>query len=239
VAEQAAASRTAGCLYVVGTPLGNLEDLSPRGARVLATVDMIACEDTRSSQRILQHIGVFKPLMAYHEHNETRQAVVLADMVQNGSEVAIITDAGMPAISDPGFRVVRECRRRGLAVVPIPGPVAAATVLAASGLPSDGFLFLGFLPAKTSARVKAFSQYKEFPHTLIFYESTHRILAFVDDLISVLGPQRTICVGREVTKMHETFLTGRAADVAELLRKGSTKGEFVVCVAKEGYLLDA
>lgn len=136
------------CLYLVGTPLGNREDLSPRAARILAEADLIACEDTRTSQRLLKPLGISGPTTAYHEHNEQKQAVALADMVEQGKRVALISDAGMPAISDPGFRVVRECRRRGLKVVPIPGPTAAMSALAASGLPSDSFLFLGFLPAK-------------------------------------------------------------------------------------------
>ncbi len=223
----------------MGTPLGNREDLSPRAARILSEADLIACEDTRTSQRILQPLGISKPTTAYHEHNEQRQAIALADAVQQGRKVALITDAGMPAISDPGFRVVRECRRRGLTVVPIPGPTAAMTALAASGLPSDGFLFLGFLPAKTAARKKTFEQYRAFPFTLLFYESTYRIEAFVDDLIETLGPDRTICIGRELTKMHESFLVGRAGEVKERLAKGSTKGEFVVIIAKEGYFLES
>jgi 16S rRNA (cytidine1402-2'-O)-methyltransferase len=230
--------QSAGCLYVVGTPLGNREDLSPRAARILTEADLIACEDTRTSQRILQPLGIVTPTIAYHEHNEQRQAIVIADAVQSGRRIALISDAGMPAISDPGFRVVRECRRRGLTVIPIPGATAAMTALAASGLPSDGFLYLGFLPAKTAARKRTFEQYRDFPYTLVFYESTHRIEAFVDDLIEVLGPERTICIGRELTKMHETFYAGTAAIVKERLAKGSTKGEFVVMIAKEGYSLE-
>jgi len=222
----------------VGTPLGNREDLSPRAARILAEADLIACEDTRTSQRILQPLGIVTPTIAYHEHNEQKQAIALADAVQGGKRIAIITDAGMPAISDPGFRVVRECRRRGLLVVPIPGATAAMTALAASGLPSDGFLYLGFLPAKTAARKRTFEQYRDFPYTLIFYESTYRIEAFMDDLIEVLGPERTVCIGRELTKMHETFYAGKASVVQEQLAKGSTKGEFVVMIAKEGYSLE-
>lgn len=227
------------CLYVVGTPLGNREDFSARAARVLAEVDVIACEDIRMSMRLLEPLGIKAQLVAYHEHNEQQQAVALADRVAAGQQVALISDAGMPAISDPGFRVVRECRRRGLRVVPIPGPTAAMTALAASGLPSDGFLYLGFLPPKTAARQRTFAQYRDFPFTLIFYESTHRIEKFLEDAIDVLGPQRCVCVGREMTKLHETFYTGPCAEVLATLRKGSTKGEFVVLVAKEGYSLDA
>ncbi|MBN1404858.1 MAG: 16S rRNA (cytidine(1402)-2'-O)-methyltransferase [Opitutales bacterium] len=231
--------RAEACLYVVGTPLGNREDLSPRAARTLGEVDLIACEDTRNSQRILQPLGISKPTVAYHEHNEQKQAIALADAIEQGKSIAIISDAGMPAISDPGFRIVRECRRRGLKVVPIPGPTAAMTALAASGLPSDGFLFLGFLPAKTAARKRSFEQYRDFAYTIIYYESTYRIEAFMDDLIEVLGPGRTVCIGRELTKMHETFYTGRADEVKQRLTSGSTKGEFVVMIAKEGYSLES
>lgn len=231
--------RAEACLYVVGTPLGNREDLSPRAARTLGEVDLIACEDTRNSQRILQPLGISKPTVAYHEHNEQKQAIALADAIEQGKSIAIISDAGMPAISDPGFRIVRECRRRGLKVVPIPGPTAAMTALAASGLPSDGFLFLGFLPAKTAARKRSFEQYRDFAYTIIYYESTYRIEAFMDDLIEVLGPGRTVCIGRELTKMHETFYTGHADEVKQRLTSGSTKGEFVVMIAKEGYSLES
>lgn len=230
--------RGGGCLFLVGTPIGNREDLSPRAARILAEADVIACEDTRTSQAILRPIGVSKPLVAYHEHNEIPQSATLADMVASGKKVALITDAGMPAISDPGFRVARECRRRGLRVVPIPGPTAALTALAASGLPSDGFLFLGFLPAKTSARRRVFEVYKDFSYTLVFYESTHRIVVFIEDLIAVLGTERTVCVAREITKLHETFYAGKAAEVLAALQKGSVKGEFVVMIAKNGYSLE-
>ena len=188
--------------------------------------------------RILEPLGIKARLVPYHEHNEQQQAGTLADAVAEGRQVALITDAGMPAISDPGFRVVRECRRRGLPVTPIPGPTAAMTALAASGLPSDGFLYLGFLPAKTAARQRSFAQYRDFPFTLVFYESTHRIEKFLEDIIAVLGPERCVCVGREMTKLHETFYTGPCARVLQDLRKGSTKGEFVVLIAREGYSID-
>ena len=227
-----------GCLFAVGTPLGNREDLSPRAARILSEADIIACEDTRTSQGILQPLGVKGTLVAYHDYNEVQEAATLADAVAAGKKVAIITDAGMPAISDPGFRVVRECRKRGLKVVPIPGPTAAMTALAASGLPSDSFLFLGFLPAKSAARRRSFEENRAQPWTIIYYESTYRIVAFMEDLVATLGPERTVCIGRELTKLHETFYAGKAADVFAKLQSGSTKGEFVVMIAKEGYTLE-
>lgn len=228
-----------GCLYLVGTPLGNREDLSARAARILAEVELIACEDTRTTRKILNPLGIRTRLVAYHEHNEQQQAQALADAVEAGQQVALVTDAGMPAISDPGFRVVRECRRRGLPVTPIPGPTAAMTALAASGLPSDSFLYLGFLPPKSAARKRTFEEHRAAPYTLLFYESTHRIEKFLEDLIEVLGPDRCVCVARELTKLHETFYCGPAATVLQGLRAGSTKGEFVVLIAKEGYQLDA
>lgn len=227
-----------GCLYLVGTPIGNREDISPRAVRLLKEADCIACEDTRTSQGLLKPLGISRPLLAYHDFNETEKAVEIADAVASGKKVALISDAGMPAISDPGFRAVRECRRRGLDVVPVPGPTAAMSALAASGLPSDRFLFLGFLPAKTSARKKSFEEIRAEAGTVIYYESTHRIVAFVEDLVEVLGPERCICVAREITKLHESFLTGKAGEVLARLVKGSTKGEFVVMIAKEDYSLE-
>lgn len=226
-----------GCLFVVGTPIGNREDLSPRAVRVFAEVDYIACENTFKARRILEPNGISTRTVVYHEHNEARQAVEIADDVASGRRVALISEAGMPGVSDPGFRVVRECRARGLDVSPVPGPTAAMSALAASGLPSDSFLFLGFLPPKKSARVRTFEQYKEAPFTLIFYESTHRIEKFLSDAVEVFGPDRCVCVAREMTKIHETFHVGPASAVRGELSKGSTKGEFVVLIAKDGYAL--
>lgn len=226
-----------GCLYVVATPIGNLKDLSPRAVSILTDSDVIACENTRKARRLLDPLGITTRVMLCNEHNEKRQANAIADMVASGKSVALISEAGTPCISDPGFRVVRECRRRDLPVASVPGPSAGLAALAASGLPSNGFLFVGFLPAKKSARRRFFEKYRNFEYTLVFYESTHRIDAFLDDIVDILGPQRTICLAREMTKIYETFLVGPADEVRKRLKAGSKKGEFVVLAAKDGYLL--
>lgn len=229
--------RTGGELRVVATPIGNRGDLSPRAREALMTVDAIACEDTRTLARLFEEGKPAAQLIPYHEHNEAAVAEALATRVERGERVAVVSEAGTPALSDPGFRVVRECHRKGLRVTPIPGPCAAIAALSASGLPSDGFLYLGFLPAKSAARLRVFAEYKDFPYTLIFYESTHRILAFLENLQEVMGPDRTVCVARELTKLYETILTGTVADVSARLKAGSQKGEFVVLVAKQGYVV--
>lgn len=226
-----------GELRIVATPIGNRADFSPRARDALLTADAIACEDTRTLAKLFDGERPDKLLIPYHEHNEADIAAALADRVANGEKVAVVSEAGTPALSDPGFRVARECHRRNLRVTPIPGPCAAIAALSASGLPSDGFLYLGFLPAKSAARLRTFAQYKDFPYTLIFYESTHRILSFLENLQETLGPDRTICVAREVTKLYETILTGPVSDVLPKLKSGSQKGEFVVLVAKDGFMV--
>ena len=226
-----------GCLYVVATPIGNLKDLSTRAVAILTGSDVIACENTRKARRLLDPFGIKTEVILCNEHNEKRQANTIADMVASGKSVALISEAGTPCISDPGFRVVRECRRRGLPVAPVPGPSAGVAALAASGLPSNGYLFVGFLPARKSARRRFFEKYRDFEYTLVFYESTHRIDAFLDDFVDTLGPQRTICLAREMTKIYETFLVGPASEVRDRLKTGSKKGEFVVLAAKDGYRL--
>ena len=224
-----------GHLYLVATPIGNLQDISHRAESILSTCDVIACENKRKAGRLLGPLGITTRLMLCHEHNEKRQAMVIAGMLEEGKSVAMISEAGMPCISDPGFRVVRECRRRDLPVTPVPGPSAVVAALAASGLPSDGFLFAGFLPGKKLARLRFFEKYSDFEFTLVFYESTHRIEQFLEDLVVALGSNRTICVAREITKIYETFLVGTAEEVQRNLKSGSRKGEFVVLVAKDGY----
>lgn len=226
-----------GHLYVVATPIGNLADLTERARAILGAVDLIACEDTRTTGAMLTRFGLHRPLVAYHEHNETVAAAQLADQLAAGKSVAVVSDAGTPGLSDPGFRVVRECRRRGLPVVPVPGPSALIAVLSASGLPTNGFLFVGFLPAKTAARTGFFSQYQDFDYTLALYESCHRIDKAVADIVATLGDDRVICVAKEVTKLHETFFVGRAVEVQARLAKASLKGEFVLLVAPKDFVL--
>ena len=227
----------AGYLYVVATPIGNLADLTERARLILATADLIACEDTRTTGALLARLGLHRPLVPYPDHNETAAAEQLVARLREGKSVAVVSDAGTPAISDPGFRVVRACRRAELPVVPVPGACALAAVLSASGLPSDGFLFAGFLPPKTSARTAFLEKYRDFDYTLALYESCHRIDKFAAEIVATLGPDRVVCLAKEVTKLHETFLVGPAGDVAARLAKTSLKGEFVVLIAPGDFRL--
>jgi len=226
-----------GHLYVVATPIGNLADLTERARAILAAVDLIACEDTRTTGILLTHFEIRRELVPYHEHNEREAAVRLVSVLAEGKSVAVVTDAGTPGLSDPGFRLVRACQKRGIPVVPVPGANALISVLSAAGLPTNGFLFAGFLPPKTSARVGFLEKYREFEYTLALYESCHRIVKFVDEIVSTLGAARVICVAKEVTKLHETFLVGPAQDVQARLAKLSVKGEFVLLIAPADFQL--
>jgi len=225
----------AGHLYVVATPIGNLSDLTARAGAILGSVDLVACEDTRTTGILLERLGIRRELFAYHEHNEIEAAERLAEAIASGKSAALATDAGTPGLSDPGFRVVRACRRRGLPVVPVPGPVAFAAVLSASGLPTNGFLFAGFLPPKASARLAFYGKHKDFGYTIALYESCHRIAKAMDDIVAALGPERVVCVAKEVTKVHETFWVGAAAEVRDRLAKASLKGEFTLLIAPANY----
>jgi len=224
-----------GHLYVVATPIGNLADLTERARATLAAVDVVACEDTRTTGLLLSRLGIKRELAAYHEHNELEAAERLADRLAAGASVALVSDAGTPGLSDPGFRLVRACRRRGLPVVPVPGPCAFAAVLSASGLPSNGCLFVGFLPPKSSARTAFFQRYREFEYTLALYESGHRIAKALDDAAAVLGGARVVCVAKEVTKLHETFWVGPVAEVQAKLAQANLKGEFTLLIAPESF----
>ncbi len=226
-----------GHLYVVATPIGNLADLTERARALLGAVDVIACEDTRTTGTMLARLGLRRPLVAYHEHNEAEAAERLADQVAAGRSVAVVTDAGTPGLSDPGFRVVRACRRRALPVVPVPGPSALAAVLSASGLPTNGFLFAGFLPPRSATRRAFLEQYRAFPFTLALYESCHRIAKLVDEIVDQFGPERALCVAKEVTKVHETFLVGAAAEVRARLAQTSLRGEFTILIAPAEFRL--
>lgn len=226
-----------GTLYVVATPIGNLADLTERARAILAAVDVVACEDTRTTGAMLTRLGLRRELVAYHEHNEVEAAERLVEQLAAGRSVAVVSDAGTPGLSDPGFRVVRACRRRKLPVVPVPGPSALVSVLSVSGLPTNGFLFVGFLPAKSAARVAFLERYRDFDYTLALYESCHRIDKFAGEIATTLGPDRVLCIAKEVTKLHETFLVGRAADVLERLSRMSLKGEFVVLIAPADFVL--
>lgn len=224
-----------GELFLVATPIGNLGDLSSRARDTLAAVDVIACEDTRTSAKLCRHFGIEAPLESYHEHNEAAKAEELAARVAEGQKVALISDAGTPALSDPGFRLVRACRRLGLKVTPIPGPAAAIAALTASAFPVHKFLFHGFLPPKKSARQKFLAEHADFDGTLILYESSHRILKFAEDIAAILGAGRMVAICRELTKKHETFLIGPIEEILPRLSGGNLKGEFVVLIAPKGY----
>jgi 16S rRNA (cytidine1402-2'-O)-methyltransferase len=235
--ENASLRPLPGHLYVVATPIGNLADLTERAKALLATVDLVACEDTRTTGTLLTRIGVRRELFSYHEHNEREAAPELARRLAAGASVALVTDAGTPGLSDPGFRVVRACRQAGLPVVPVPGPNALLAALSASGLPTNGFLFLGFLPPKSAARIACFERHREFEYTVALFESCHRIGKAVDELVAVLGAERVIAVAKELTKLHETFLVGPAGAVRDRLAKTSLKGEFVLLIAPAGFVL--
>jgi 16S rRNA (cytidine1402-2'-O)-methyltransferase len=215
-----------GTLFVVATPIGNLGDISARALDTIRNADLIACEDTRQSLKLLSHFGIHRPLTSYHEFNEREKSVELADRVERGESIALVSDAGTPAISDPGYRLVRLCRERGLNVVAIPGANAAITALSASGLPSDNFLFAGFLPPRKSARREHLESLRSFRGTLIFYESPHRIQSTLEDIQEILG-DRESCIGRELTKLHEEYLFGKVSAVRERIKQ---IGEFVIVV---------
>lgn len=220
-----------GTLYLVATPIGNLRDISLRALDILRSVDEIFCEDTRTSRCLLRHYEISRPIFSYHDHNEISQTENLIRRLQAGRSLALISDAGTPTISDPGYRIVHRCRQVGLPVVPIPGPSAVVTALSASGLPTNGFLFVGFLPPRPAARKKFFQQYLNFPYTLICYESCHRVEKFVADAKDVFSGRRTIALVKEMTKRHETFLMGSIDAVSEALKTLAIRGEFVILVA--------
>ena len=221
----------AGTLYVVSTPIGNLEDLTYRAARVLSEVDIVACEDTRHSQKLLNHYGIKTKTVSYHEHNERDRAGELLESLTSGLDVAIVSDAGTPGISDPGFRVVRMALEAGLRVVPIPGPTALVSALVASGLPSDEFFFAGFLPARSGARRTRLAGLAAIPSTLVFYEAPHRIVASLQDAREILG-EREAVVARELTKLHEEVLRGRLSELADKFSQAAQepRGEMVVVI---------
>ncbi len=222
----------AGRIYLVATPLGNLEDITLRALRVLREVDLIACEDTRHTGKLLKHFEISKPLVSFHEHNEAERAHELVERVVRGESVAVVSDAGMPGISDPGYRVVHAAVDAGVTVTPIPGPVALETALAASGLPTDTFRFGGFLPAKTTQRRKVLQALAEDDATLVFYEAPHRILKTLEDIIETLGDRPTV-VARELTKVHEEFLRGPASRLlVTLQQRGSVKGEITLLIGR-------
>ena len=220
-------------LYLVATPIGNLEDITLRALRVLEEADMIACEDTRQTQKLLHHYGITTRTVSYHEHNEMTRAAELVKDLQEGSSVALVTDAGMPGISDPGFRLISLAIRHHVPVVPIPGAAAFLAGLVASGLPTDSFRFSGFLPPKRGERRAALEAVKASPRTQVFYEAPHRIVETMEDVCEVLGNARQVVIAREVTKLHEEFLRGRAGEILETLKaRDGVKGEITLLIGK-------
>jgi len=220
-------------LYLVATPIGNLEDITLRALRILKGVELIACEDTRQTQKLLNHYGITTKTVSYHEHNEMTKAAELVVDLEGGARIALVTDAGMPGISDPGFRLITLAIRHGVPVVPIPGSSAFLAALVASGLPTDSFRFSGFLPSKRGERRTLLESLRDSTRTEAFYEAPHRLVETLEDIVEVLGPARRIVVAREITKIHEEFLRGKAGDIlATLKSRGDVKGEITLLIAK-------
>ncbi len=224
-----------GTLFIVATPIGNLDDLSPRARAVLESVDLIAAEDTRVTGRLLSHFGIKSRQTAFHDHNEKQRTIVLVEQLLEGQSIALVSDAGTPLISDPGFRLTQAAHEAGITVTPVPCATALVCALSASGLPTDRFIFEGFLPAKPLARQKRLKELSSESRTMIFYESVHRIAAAIEDAKAVLGDTRRAFIGRELTKLHEQCVAGDLAELARLLENGEivSKGEFVLLIAGE------
>ncbi len=223
-----------GKLYIVGTPIGNLEDFSPRGRRILEQVDFIAAEDTRVTVKLLNHLGISKPMVAYFEHNKKERGVTVIDRIKNGENCAIVTDAGMPAISDPGEDLIRECHENGIAVESVPGPTAFATALALSGMPSGRFCFEGFLSVNKPSRKQHLEEVKNERRTMIFYEAPHKLVKTLSDMLEVFG-DRNIAIVREITKIHETVMRTSFSEALEFYSQNEPRGEYVLIIegAKE------
>ena len=226
-------NRQVGTLYIVATPIGHLNDISERAAIILRQVDAIAAEDTRHSQRLMQALAIETPLFSLHAHNEMQRVKTVIARLLSGQSIALISDAGTPLVHDPGYPLVKACHSENIEVVPIPGACALIAALSASGLPASQFFFEGFLPAKSTARIKQLTTIKLYPHTLIFYEAPHRVLAMMHDVITVLGGERTLVIARELTKSFEQIKSGTAKSLLTWLEehKAQQKGEFVVLVA--------
>jgi 16S rRNA (cytidine1402-2'-O)-methyltransferase len=222
-----------GTLYIVATPIGNLDDITFRAIEILKNVDVVLAEDTRHSRRLLNHYDVSTPLRAFHEHNETHKSADVIDALMAGQSMALISDAGTPLISDPGYVLVRTAKRAGIVVSPIPGPSAMISAMSAAGIATDRFGFFGFLPNKQAARIKAIQAIAHIDQTVIFYESPKRILDCTKDLLNVLGDQRIVCLAKELTKSFETIKTDTLPGLLEYLQEDAThqKGEFVVLIS--------
>jgi 16S rRNA (cytidine1402-2'-O)-methyltransferase len=228
-----AMSQAKGTLYLVATPIGNLEDITRRALRVLAEVDVVACEDTRRTRALLEHFRIKAKTVSYHEHNERERAAELAATLERGASVAVVSDAGTPGINDPGYRLVRAAVERGINVVPVPGPSAFVAALTASGLPTDEFYFGGFLPPRAHARRQRLAAVRDLRVTLVFYEAPHRIVHTLADARDILG-EREAAVARELTKLHEEFVRGRLGELAARFSGGgAARGEMVLVIDRE------
>jgi len=223
----------AGILYLVATPIGNLKDMSFRAIETLKSVDLIACEDTRHSRKLFTHYGISNKLVSYHEHNETQRVAEFAELLDQGKSMAIISDAGTPAINDPGFTVVEKAHEIGAEVIAIPGPVAFVNAAIVSGRPTDSLFFGGFLPSKKGDRRKRLDEVKHVPATLVFYESPHRLGRSLTDCFEVLGDRRAAVV-RELTKLHEETITGSLRELSERFSSAISRGEFVLVIDRSG-----
>tara|TARA_B110000046_G_C13025317_1_gene413661 strand:- start:377 stop:1225 length:849 start_codon:yes stop_codon:yes gene_type:complete len=225
-------SNQSGTLYIVATPIGNLGDMVPRAVETLQSVSVIACEDTRHSKRLLDHFSIDKPCVAYHDHADKKSSYKIIKRLVEGDDIALISDAGTPLISDPGYRLVSEARRQGVSVVPIPGACAAISALSVSGLPTDSFRFIGFLPAKTSQRKTTLGEFKTGIQTMVCYEAPHRIVETISDMIDVFGADRPAFLAREITKKFETYLHGTLQTLFQQVSADSNqqRGEIVLVV---------
>ena len=219
-----------GKLFVVGTPIGNLADITYRAVDTLNSVDFIFAEDTRVSKKLLNHYNIDKKIYSYHDHSKDSEVEKLTNLLENGNDVALISDAGTPTVSDPGYRLIRECVKKGVDIVPIPGPSAVTAALSVAGLPSDSFTFVGFLPQK-KGRIKKIEQLSEINNTIILFESPHRLLKTLNQLFEILG-NRQVAIGRELTKLYEEIIRGNLKDVTQEFSKKSVKGEIVIMIGK-------
>lgn len=221
---------TSGTLYIIATPIGNLEDITYRAVRILGEVDLIAAEDTRHSLKLLNHFGISKPLTSYFDHNQQIKGERILNALRQGKSVALISDAGTPCVSDPGYQLVHDAVAENIPVIPVPGACAAITALAASGLPTDSFTFAGFPPSRQGKRRTFLSGISALPGTLVLYEAPHRLLDTLNDIREVLG-ERQVIVARELTKMFEEFIRGSASEVISAVSQGVVRGEVVVLIA--------
>jgi 16S rRNA (cytidine1402-2'-O)-methyltransferase len=219
-----------GALHIVATPIGNLEDLTWRALRILREADLIACEDTRHTRKLLDHYGIETPTISYHQHNESERAEELVEKLARGTTIALVSDAGMPGISDPGYRVIKLAIERGIQVIPVPGPSALTSALVGSGLPTDAFEFCGFLPAKPGQRRTALEALRNARHTVVAYEAPHRIRETLQDVAAILGRERPVVIARELTKVHEEFIRGTAGEVLARFGEREPKGEITLLI---------